>query len=439
MRVRDKSYTQSGLSSGTWYRKSDGAVLNSYNRAVSWLVDDRMTDVVVPGFKQKSRDGGIFVNNMTKHKSSKTNLGKSWQCEGQTARFVESVSFTPPEIDFNRVSELTGRLESQAITEAYAAVGEPDLSTLVELAELRETIQFLGSPVRGLIAAGRKAKRYRDQYSRWLTSYERRLDRWNSLPPYRKAKVPKPSAGTKPKMDWGKYRVTDIASLWLAYRYAVMPLIYTFQDVEKTLKRYNENDFPTRATARGKASDVYDKTDYFSASNPLSLDSGSGAVHYEAWVRHKYTISCRAGALYAPDWSLNRQLGVQINRVPAALYELIPLSFVSDWFHNGADVYDALTAEFRAQKIYGAWVTTTIEYIIQTDNQMSPVAGAQHTSVSGGGRTTVAHTVGTFKSRRKASMADVEFQLRLDLNAKRIADGLALASTLLDAAFRKRK
>ena len=117
-----------------------------------------------------------------------------------------------------------------------------------------------------------------------------------------------------------------------------------------------------------------------------------------------------------------------------ALYEAIPLSFVTDWFHNGADAYDALTAEFRALKILGAWVVTTIDYECEFAQDVVPLTPGA--SVSNGAMTGT--TRGQWKIRKLASLSDIRVQTRVDLNSKRVADGLALIHSFLATALKKR-
>jgi hypothetical protein len=144
-------------------------------------------------------------------------------------------------------------------------------------------------------------------------------------------------------------------------------------------------------------------------------------------VEGSVAVVSRAGVLYEMDASLLTQLGVSWNRVPMAFYEAIPLSFVSDWFHNGADVYDALTAEFRAQKILTAWVSTEVKYDVLFREVYGP-------AISGNGSVqglVLETRHGNWKRRSLASLSDVKFSFRTELSVKRVADGLALIHTFL--------
>ncbi|DAD52457.1 TPA_asm: maturation protein [ssRNA phage SRR5466727_5] len=440
MRLRHRNKIRASPSSHRWYSKPANVLTGSYDGEVTWTEFDSIEDVEVVGFKGKSRKGEVFVNPMTRHTSAGVVLPRSWTSEGKTGRHTGSQSFSPGNFTVTpALQDKIDHLEKLAITEAYAAVGKPTFATLTELVELRETLSFLASPVKAMLALTKRADSYVKRYNRWQASSKKRLESWEKLPAYKRSKIPKPTNGKAPSMQWGKFRVTDVSSMWLAYRYAVMPLIYSFQDIQKLIEEHASSTKPHRATARAKAAGNVGDEAYSTSSESLSGDTGYGALKYQQWVQADHTITCRAGVLYTPDWSLQTLAGVRLNRIPAALYEGIPLSFVSDWFHNGAEYYDALTAEFRALKILAAWVVTTIDYSFHTDYQISPAVGTIHTSVSGGDRSLVSINTGRYKTRRQASLSDVRLMLRTKLSAKRIVDGLALTHLLLDGAIKKGK
>lgn len=324
-------------------------------------------------------------------------------------------------------------IERQAalvITDAYAAVGSPDVAVLTELVEIRETLGFLYSPVRGMVNLTRKLRDYSVLTKQLELKHLARVEKWNKLPPRIQAKRKAPEPLKLPKLRLGKFEATDISSAWLAYRYAIMPLLYTFQDIEALLKKRAEGP-KTRATARATGSNTVDLTSELSRGDK----SYAGLTWTEVISRSgTATVTTRAGVLYAPDFSLSSQLGVQWNRVPAALYEGIPLSFVADWAYNGSAFYDALTAELRAQKILGAWVSTTTEVDVSWNLELTPVSGG-----SAAGIGTFLTTTGKWVTRRKASLSDVRLKFRLELNSKRVADGLALIHTMLATAIKRRK
>jgi hypothetical protein len=331
--------------------------------------------------------------------------------------------------DDPKVRKLVAELEGAAITESFARVGSPDVAVLTELAELKETLSFLSSPVRALVKLTRRFRRHLDVVSRMELVHQRRLAKWQSLPDRVRARREQPKPPKLPTFRAGKWEGKDIPSSWLAYRYGIMPLIYTFQDVEALLKKRVEGT-PIRATARSKKKENVDLSGTYGTH--LLLWRGGSAYRYDQAKSGGCKVTVRAGVLYNVDASLMTQLGVQWNRVPMALYEAIPLSFVTDWFHNGAQVYDALTAEFRTRGILGSWVATRIDFDVQYTDYVSP--HATNCIASGHRKMNV---IGTTWERKLTSGSDVKFIFKSDLNLKRVADGLALCYTLLATARKK--
>lgn len=183
----------------------------------------------------------------------------------------------------------------------------------------------------------------------------------------------------------------------------------------------------TRKTARAgsQASRTFNYNTAPSGDNPKT--------HWENNLQAEFVV--RAGVLYEPKFEFLQQLGLTLDRLPAAAYELIPLSFVADWFWNAASVYDALTVELRSMSILGAWTSTTIRYRYTCSRFMD--GGSDSTLTFVGGSGTCFSESGEYKSRTKRKLSDVELRLRVKLNTARIVDGLALISQMLGGRTRQ--
>jgi hypothetical protein len=433
-RVRDRSILLSSSGTATQY-SSSGAVLPGYpvTTPISVVQRDVMVDENTPKFKLRSAKGEIFIKPMSKIVESCVFVPANtvMQTASLSAHYdgmydVGGLNWSPESDPV--VKDAVDSVKALAITEAYANVGSPDVAVLTELVELRETLSFLYSPVKAMVKLTNRFRSHLKRVTALEESYKSRLAKWEKLPLRLQSKREPPKKPKLPVFSTGRFKGSDVASAWLAYRYGLMPLIYTFQDVEKLLKKQLEGP-PKRATARSKREfsknvdeTLSDSTFYWSGGTFRSVNKRVGHVKATA----------RAGVLYEPDFSLNTQLGVQWNRVPAALYEGVTLSFVTDWFHNGADVYDALTAEFRAQEILGAWVTVEVDFGLIWSGETLAVSNCH---VSDGELSFQRN--GKWKTRQLASLSDVEFRLKNDLNSKRIADGLALIYTFLATARKK--
>lgn len=423
-------------------------VIQSRGGSAALLQRQIMRDISTPGFRRKKSSGEIIISPMCRLVETDvvSPVGEA-KLATQTNTYVESLSSLTTSVTYlghtlrvpwtladhgstiagmKEVDDVVARLEAASITEAYSRVGEPDLDSLTELAELKETLAFLWSPVKSMVNLTKRFRSHLDHIEKANTRYARRYSRWEKRNPARRGDPP-----PVPKyrdFTVGKFSGTDVSSSWLAYRYGLMPLIYTFQDVQKLLANFDK--FETRSTARSTAEKVISLE---AALTPRTIEYGGGVFTDQFTRIGAARVKSRAGVLYVPDMSLTRRVGLQLHRVPMTMYELIPLSFVADWFQNGTSVYNALTAEFRAMKIHGAWVVTSIEYDYSIGYTCVAVRDAV-AEVTGTPRT----IYGKWQRRRTVGLSDVEFQLKLDLNTKRIADGLALIHTFLATAKSKR-
>lgn len=433
-RVRDKSTVVHTLQYG-YAVYPDGSKRES-SSILSIPQLDRMEDVVVKGFKRASAAGSVIVNPMERVRTVSsapdcpwwrqrvTPSGRYYNYEGQQgSNGANAAPWTESE-----VVKAIDRCEALAITSAFAGVGSADLESLTELAELKETLGFLASPARKMAKVTRRVCDYIARRERFEAAFKKRYERWQKRNPKRRGAAPEISVG--PRLRLGKLEATDIPSAWLAYRYAIMPLIYSFQDIQKHLQRAV---YPERETSRAKESVEVDLT----TDPPWNVAGGAefGAIEYRHPRFGNATVQSRAGVLYTADWSLSRQLGFQIHRVPATMYELIPLTFVFDWFQNGVDVYNALTAELRALNILGSWVSTTVKYDFTYQVEARPLDS--ESSCATGLTCNVGS--GTWTRRRATTVADVRLKFRVELNTKRTVDALALASTYLATAMKRGK
>lgn len=407
---------------------------------------DQMKDVVSVGFRRRSRQGEIINNPMERLKSTykPANLSAAdstahWYCAHAPyhgSRITDPWSIVTDPV----VAAKVERVESLAITEAYAAVGQPNVETLTELAELRETIAFLKSPVQGMVNLTQRGvawlKRYeaiQAAYAKRVAAYQKSLARWTA----RGSRGKRPVAPTPPKVPpfvVGRWKATDIPSFWLAYRYGVMPLIYSFQGIQENLQEQMASIKPIRATARKKRHEKM-------KDHMMPMISGyivnNAAVNIERRLEGHGRVISRAGVLYECTLDVQAKWGLHIHYVPVALYERIPLSFVADWFWTGADAYKALTAHLRADAILAAWVKTRL----LLDAKEVDYCSSPHTDVSvvPAVRPYGVHEI-AWDRRRPVSLQDVSVRLKVDLNLKRVADGLALVALLLDSALgRKRR
>lgn len=373
--------------------------------------DETTTDVDGQGFYALSRAGGIVVNPFTsvKRKFTASNSGGTWtkksgtgcsSCTGYTVALgsytgdtgVSRSHYNPPASWPSNSDLLT-----DAGTKARAAVVEPTWASLVTLAELRETIGFLKSPLASLQNLAKAARR---RHGVTL------------------ADVLDSTAGT-----------------WLAYRYALMPLYGEVNSIMEVLQKKYSNR-AERFTARGKAEAVR-TPQVFNSFTPGPASGGWSRTTSQQWTR---TVSVRAGVLYEHTLDLGTDMGFKWQEVPSAAWEAITLSFVADWFLNLGDFIRAITPKYGVREL-ATWTT------VKTTDQFTWTSTRSPTnSVGCGAPYYGTHTFAgspshqasiTTESLVRTPGVDVGLavrteQLNLDLSRdqKRLVDAIALIWTI---------
>lgn len=128
---------------------------------------------------------------------------------------------------------------------------------------------------------------------------------------------------TRPKelIRSGNKFVAGLGNLWMSYRYSIMPLVYSYRDICKTVNRSHD------VTTRG-----------FETISPrdLGVSLPPSSTQYKK-VEYSGSITIRASVFQSfSSTELARLSGLGSNLLTTA-WELIPMSFVADWFVNVGD------------------------------------------------------------------------------------------------------
>jgi hypothetical protein len=400
---------------------------------------DEMTDTVTPNFRRKSRAGSVIVSPMTKIYTHTRYVptGKYWSHDGGSGEGGEGTNWVliskPVDprypggfLNHQDILDAIAQAEHVSVTAAYADVGKSDAESLVSLGELHETLAFLASPLKKVAQLSERFKRHHKTLERDAEIFSKRLERWSSLPPGRRSKIPKP-VQPKRKLNLGKFEASDIAGLWLAYRYGLMPLVYDIQDHWKAFQNL-ANKPPERATARGK---------FTLKGSVVYPPEPGGSAGLSSWTTEElldFQVSSRAGVLYEPRLeTASQKFGLELHRIPSALWEWIPLSFVADWLLNMSEVLDALSSHLRAKAILGAWVTTRVDFSYQKRFFYT------HIAPSGVDSNGTFNLDGFTVNRRPTSLADIALTTRISLNNKRIADAFSLAYLAVKSSLTRKR
>lgn len=192
-------------------------------------------------------------------------------------------------------------INKSIVTSALAEANSGTYDLLTEVAELPETLRYLIGILRDF-ASALKAVRKREVEVKKLFRNKKQTERT-------------------------AYELADaLASVWLQFRYAISPLGYSFNDVITTLEEYK------RVFAKYRQRQV----DY---AEPVKISGLDILSHDDFITSHKVFIK----RSFSPEDIVDALLSLLKVNPLATAYELIPLSFVVDWFLNIGDYITAMT------------------------------------------------------------------------------------------------
>lgn len=395
-----------------------------------------MRDVVTSNFQRKSSLGQVIVNPMTVKTEHRSYVPGSFSYKingGSPCEYKQTWS-----ADWGAVSLRGGpqphlessidiaRLRTLAGTEAQANIKAPEVQGLVSIAELRETIAMLRSPISGWTKFARRAQRDYWKAHRDAHKAKREIFRKYKSSRARRAKT----VAAKDKIYLSMlgreaYSVGQfVGDNWLSYRYGVRPFVKDGQDIVEALLKINEKK-PLRETARGFSKDAQ------TTEKSYALDN------YDCDVVTETAVSVRAGVLYEV-WGGYDTFGIHMNQIPIAAWEMIPFSFVADWFVNLGSFIEAITPNPGVTKL-GSWTTTKVDRNTVTTNT--------HPRVSSG-RTVLSYSpnVERFTTKETTRVPGVHTGLAFEplpftgsLGKKRILDGIALAANIFASDARPKR
>jgi hypothetical protein len=316
---------------------NNGPVSSSSSTAIT-----RLTDVVVgegnPRYKKQIALGLNATTNLsaTRYFSEPSpggatavyslNNGNTVYTESlfgfQPSLGLEPTHFSVPDSDLFRV-------EQQALKRFYAAVrlAQRQISGPTFLGELKETVGMLRRP---LVSLDRLFTKYLTHKS---FVFQRRR--------YARRTV---RNGREIARD-----LVDVATdLWLEYSLGIKPLLNDTEDIARSVARLVNEIRHT--VVRGYATDTF----AYSTASPYTR-----ANYFRGWVQRRdyqqyeciYRGGIRASVYDAPFGflsNLQRIIGFDASTFIPTLWELIPYSFVVDYFVNVGDVLEAANTDKSA-------------------------------------------------------------------------------------------
>jgi len=228
-------------------------------------------------------------------------------------------------------------LTSAAILGVYSKIGQSDALVAVTVAESKKTLDLCETLVLRMRS-----------FVRWM--YRNDVYDLPSGP----AVVRYIKHGKRMRRD--VIRLTGVlASEWLQYRYGIMPLIYDLQSYIALLQ--------------GAGTRVRYVSNVAGPGDPFSSDTGWVATNLHVETRmmctRAYSHRASAGLFVSAKTEIDN---TGILRIGSTAWELVPFSFVADWFVNVNDVIAATEGRFT-RNIVSGWYTDVVNgYAVYTRN-----------------------------------------------------------------------
>lgn len=343
-----------GYSRGkSWYNTVDiqnfteSYITTPYN--LPWT-QDTISDVVTTNFRKKSANGDIINNPMSIVRISET-PPQATTCIRDDLRFSNnrysgsrwSGSWpVPMSVLGDRLPILSNAtwaanvssLQSKAVLDAHSRASATDVSMPTMVAEGQKTIASVTSILTRALRVGRAARRLDLRYLRRQLRWKELQDRYMEL------------------------------------RYAVRPMVYDLKGIIAAVehsKRYTT----TRSTSRGFGSTSHEISDVIT-----KYDNG---VTFTVGRSGKVQTTIRAGVLSDITLGLTNSLG--IDQPLQTAWELVPLSFVLDWFF---DVGGTIAAWSPKQGVTqrASWVV--VEHLATYRNAVVSCANSTPANYMGG-------------------------------------------------------
>nr|UJQ84990.1 MAG: hypothetical protein 1 [Leviviridae sp.] len=386
-------------------------------RAYSYL---SMTDVVTSRFKERSSHGEVIMSPMSSSKEATS----SGAVESWTTPFV--LTFTCSQASANTTSPwsqgvgqtiLTCTLNRSACTKY--AFGVPEAVRLAfQSAHMTTPDHIDGQPAinqafSAITQAELDLPLILAESGKTIAHIALTVSRLAKLVKGLKLGAAQLVMGKLPNVSWKSIPTSskEFSSLWLEARYAWRPLL---MDIESSIKYLSKNSTVTpRRTFRGFTDD----------DDVQSVDwtYTSGGYSYKFVGDITTSRVARAGVLTEIDFGLERLRDLGGLNLFGTGWELIPFSFVVDWFVDVKGIIASLNPQ-AGIKTLGSWCTYFLE------KQFSGTVLITHTS-SGQNKTANFSSV-VQKKLREPGVSTNFINLDVNLDIYKLVDAAALLRML---------
>lgn len=312
-----------------------------------------ITDVVVPGFHRRVAKGEVFFNPLSSTHAVQTAGGGGLHVRQKTAITCNGTPYYPEWK--HDTSFIGGRFASNRGTDAH---GLFNTRALIGTDEVSDMVHEVSTSV--------LAKRGASDGDLWQDIAQANLAA-RTLPDLGKAL----GAALLKQRNSILQRGQSLASAYLNARYGIRPLI---MDVEDVMKGINKAIGVERVTTRASLT---------ATRTGMSTFTVSGNVIEYFGVTDVDEVTVRAMSLDEYSVSTAYNIGLSFKGLLTLPWELIPYSFVVDWFVNVGDYLGALAGDLGLKALGSCVVTRRTQQSV-----CSSIGGADATfsciSPSGG-------------------------------------------------------
>jgi hypothetical protein len=168
----------------------------------------------------------------------------------------------------------------------------------------------------------------------------------------------------------------ELEGRYMEIRYAIRPLMYDCKGIVDALTR-EPNSKPKRQTFRGSTTYSDGDTDY--GERPLVMNTNKGIFSATCHETSKWSrdIIVRAGVLTELQESSQLNIWGLTQPIESA-WELVPFSFIVDWFFNVSDVLGSWSPDYGFHTL-ASWYTVTMTEYQYTSRYYSDCTVESHT------------------------------------------------------------
>lgn len=357
----------------------------------------RIMDVVHGGFR-KSADpskwvfGPLLVESITATASNGSattsnvpdaygrGITRTWSGDG-VGFILGALVPIPNSVSFGAYRDLVNgdRLSNQAIIECLSRINPTQSQSLVTVAEAGKSVNMIFERAKKLAAAYVACRKGDAAALKVMfpglspAPRPKRVVVWddNGSPIIRKNGKVVQRYGHKPLSKHEYSLLEDPARLWLEYRYGWSPLVLDIQDSLKAIyaqdlrDQLRKQDYTRVFGLReGSANEV---------TSHVSPSFGGGKWSYQVAINH--TFKAKAYAKYRvsrESGMLNRMNDFGAFDVPRAAWELVPFSFVADWFIPIGDWLAAVQPKIGVEVISSGYVIVASKKVVRTLSGYQP-------------------------------------------------------------------